>query len=219
MPANGRWDLTLNLLTWRIWWAPNNASRWQMRFNSAFKPSSWPVITIILRRAVSKTSKLRFAQHTKRHSNLNPSCFKRQCERGNKTGTRSVPQHIFLWAHSANHLSVRAPPPPSFKRNPILSFFLSPNQDELHVIRANNVNIHLFGGSVHRKDMNGRSWGHSSTRWPPSVCCTLQLCYWLFCKGQNATLWKALCLLRCSNFVMKSDVPSIHSVVCLTTGP
>jgi len=29
--------LTLNLLTWRIWWAPNNASKWQMGFNPAFK--------------------------------------------------------------------------------------------------------------------------------------------------------------------------------------
>jgi len=29
--------LTLILLTWRIWWAPNNDSRWQMGFNSAFK--------------------------------------------------------------------------------------------------------------------------------------------------------------------------------------
>ena len=29
--------LTLTLLTWRIWWAPNNASKWQMEFNSAFK--------------------------------------------------------------------------------------------------------------------------------------------------------------------------------------
>jgi hypothetical protein len=29
--------LTLILLTCRIWWAPNNASRWQMGFNSAFK--------------------------------------------------------------------------------------------------------------------------------------------------------------------------------------
>ena len=29
--------LTLILLTWRIWWASNNAGRWQMRFNSAFK--------------------------------------------------------------------------------------------------------------------------------------------------------------------------------------
>jgi len=29
--------LTHTLLTWRIWWAPNNASRWQMGFNSAFQ--------------------------------------------------------------------------------------------------------------------------------------------------------------------------------------
>jgi len=27
--------LTLTLLTWRIWWA-NNASKWQMGFNSTF---------------------------------------------------------------------------------------------------------------------------------------------------------------------------------------
>ena len=30
-------QLTLNLLTWRIWWAPNNASNWQTGFNSEFK--------------------------------------------------------------------------------------------------------------------------------------------------------------------------------------
>jgi hypothetical protein len=29
--------LTLILLTWRIWWAPNNASRWQVGFYLAFK--------------------------------------------------------------------------------------------------------------------------------------------------------------------------------------
>ena len=29
--------LTLILLMWRIWWVPNNASKWQMEFNSAFK--------------------------------------------------------------------------------------------------------------------------------------------------------------------------------------
>jgi len=28
---------TLILLTWKMWWAPNNASKWQMGFNSAFK--------------------------------------------------------------------------------------------------------------------------------------------------------------------------------------
>jgi len=29
--------LTLTLLTWRIWWAPSNVSKWQMGFNMAFK--------------------------------------------------------------------------------------------------------------------------------------------------------------------------------------
>jgi len=29
-------QLALTLLPWRIWWAPNNASRWQMGFNLAF---------------------------------------------------------------------------------------------------------------------------------------------------------------------------------------
>jgi len=33
MPADGRWDLTLILLTWRIWGVSNNVSRWQMGFN------------------------------------------------------------------------------------------------------------------------------------------------------------------------------------------
>jgi len=31
--------LTLTLLTWKIWWAPNKASRWEMGFNSEFKRS------------------------------------------------------------------------------------------------------------------------------------------------------------------------------------
>ena len=39
---SGRYELeynglTLILLMWRIWWAPNNASKWQVGFNSAFK--------------------------------------------------------------------------------------------------------------------------------------------------------------------------------------
>jgi hypothetical protein len=36
MLANGGWDLTLTLLTWTIWRAPTNASKWRMGFNSAF---------------------------------------------------------------------------------------------------------------------------------------------------------------------------------------
>ena len=30
-------DLTLILLMWRKWWTPNNANKWLMGFNSAFK--------------------------------------------------------------------------------------------------------------------------------------------------------------------------------------
>jgi len=30
-------SLTPVLLTWRIWWAPNNASKWKMGFNLTFK--------------------------------------------------------------------------------------------------------------------------------------------------------------------------------------
>ena len=41
MLANGGWDLiqrlTLILLTWTIWRAPTNASKWRMGFNSVFK--------------------------------------------------------------------------------------------------------------------------------------------------------------------------------------
>ena len=37
MLANGGWDLILILLTWTIWRAPTNASKWRMGFNSAFK--------------------------------------------------------------------------------------------------------------------------------------------------------------------------------------
>jgi len=42
-------DLTLILLTWRKWWTPNNASKWQMGFNSAFKGlnrTSWSCTSI-----------------------------------------------------------------------------------------------------------------------------------------------------------------------------
>jgi len=43
--------LTLILLTWRIWWAPNNASRWQMGFNSAFNIEP---IRVIIHRLTAK---------------------------------------------------------------------------------------------------------------------------------------------------------------------
>ena len=44
-----RINLTLILLTWRRWWTPNNASKQQMGFNSAFKElMSWFSTTFAL---------------------------------------------------------------------------------------------------------------------------------------------------------------------------
>ena len=37
--------LTLILPTWIIWWAPNNANKWQMGFNSALKGLKSPLLT------------------------------------------------------------------------------------------------------------------------------------------------------------------------------
>ena len=39
-PSYGNY-LTLILQTWRIWWTPNNVSKWQMGFNSVFKGLRW----------------------------------------------------------------------------------------------------------------------------------------------------------------------------------
>jgi hypothetical protein len=39
--CNWKVNLSLILLTWRIWWAPNNARKWQMGFNLVFKGLNW----------------------------------------------------------------------------------------------------------------------------------------------------------------------------------
>jgi len=40
---NIKMELNLILLTWRIWWAPNNSSKWQMGINLAFKGLIWNI--------------------------------------------------------------------------------------------------------------------------------------------------------------------------------
>jgi len=40
-------ELTLILLTWRIWCAPNNASKWQMGFNWVFKGLMYKTISVM----------------------------------------------------------------------------------------------------------------------------------------------------------------------------
>jgi len=49
-------NLTFILLMWRIWWDPNNASKWQMGFNSAFKG---------LNMAVTKTEHIKSKTQTR----------------------------------------------------------------------------------------------------------------------------------------------------------
>jgi hypothetical protein len=41
--------LILFLLTWRIWWTPNNISKWQMGFNWVFKGLNWNLYSVIWR--------------------------------------------------------------------------------------------------------------------------------------------------------------------------
>jgi hypothetical protein len=76
--------LTLNPLTWRIWWAPNNASRWQMGFNSVFKGLTRIVCNVtyhMLEMMLAVTfSVLRHASYlANRLLNTVPSSFLQNC--------------------------------------------------------------------------------------------------------------------------------------------
>jgi hypothetical protein len=51
-------SLTLILLTWRIWWAPTNANKWQIGFNSAFKGLNRTVYYQAYRRHYTRGARL-----------------------------------------------------------------------------------------------------------------------------------------------------------------
>jgi len=74
-------NLTLILLTWRKWWAPNNASKEQMGFNSGFKGLS-------SRRSVDSQDSLHTYLHIfiKSARNMEPVYFK----------WHSVPLYLFM---------------------------------------------------------------------------------------------------------------------------
>jgi len=65
-------QLTLILLTRRIGWAPNNASKWQMGFNSAFKgltqPQVWHVIKYTNTGITTRTHKPKPSGERKKHN-------------------------------------------------------------------------------------------------------------------------------------------------------
>jgi hypothetical protein len=67
--------LTLIPLTWKIWWAPNNVNRWQMRFNLALK-------------GLKKHSRLK--RQFQSHSGRSPTVVTISCYNSNNTD--------FLWS-------------------------------------------------------------------------------------------------------------------------
>ena len=56
--------LALTLLTWIIWRAPNNACRWQIGFNSAFKGLIRDILKARLFIRFSKPFRLSLTQHS-----------------------------------------------------------------------------------------------------------------------------------------------------------
>jgi len=57
-------DLTLILLTWRKWWTPNNASKWQMGFNSTFKGLKYWTLCIHFRNFILNSGSEHRPTHT-----------------------------------------------------------------------------------------------------------------------------------------------------------
>ena len=57
------WHFTLILLMWRKRWAPNNASRWQMGYNSAFKGLISNFLLLFKIRIILHCVTIRFVPH------------------------------------------------------------------------------------------------------------------------------------------------------------
>ena len=91
-------DLTLILLMWRIWLTTNNACKWQMRFNSAFKGLNGLV---------------RFAERRNLVSACVPSHFKRSVrsyELGSEVSSRKTLPFEMAWEGHCSLSSVLMAP-------------------------------------------------------------------------------------------------------------
>ena len=97
-------NLTLNLKTRRIWWAPNNACKWQMGFNSAFKGLLFHFIseTQLYYKTILHFNLLTGRQHTGTHQELPEahkalpflSHFQDHCWRKTKTSLLQSDQKV-----------------------------------------------------------------------------------------------------------------------------
>jgi hypothetical protein len=86
--------LTLILLTWKIWWAPNNANKWQMGFNWAFKGLTTKLFCFIqcVRKVAVHLYKVLEVMSTSVYTGLNPFNFIRK--HFLQICVRKVPVHL-----------------------------------------------------------------------------------------------------------------------------
>jgi hypothetical protein len=95
--------LTLILLTWRIWWAPNNANKWQMGFNRVFKVLILCTFRAVDNELVYKSWYFELITHSSETSNLERSTvFYFNCYSSLFKDTFKITLHNFsLFAHAS----------------------------------------------------------------------------------------------------------------------
>ena len=118
--------LTLILLTWRIGWAPYNASKWEMGFNSAFKGlmcNKWtprPMKYAKLRKVTSNKISMHSIGHIARQ--FSTSCGERATRRWQSQVRNNlrlclqfaIRANIYIW--SANIVMMRTETALTFRR-------------------------------------------------------------------------------------------------------
>ena len=124
--------LTHILLTWGIWWVPNNASKWQMGFNLSFKgliPLKYKEQFDFERKESSKNT----AQVTEifRHS-LSPYCISTTSFRWYNWQSNSDSRPLLHWLeHGGLCIS-----------GDVFSYFKVPKRSWMWIRNKRNMNIH-----------------------------------------------------------------------------
>ena len=92
--------LTLILLMWRIWWAPNNARRWQMGFNWALKGLTLRLLMSYIYIYMEHLF-LMFLDHTQRRSTVGRTPLKEWSARR---------RDLYLTTHDTHNRQISMPP-------------------------------------------------------------------------------------------------------------
>jgi len=103
--------LTPILLTWRKWWTPNNASKWQMGFNSAFKGLTSAADTVVLKYKNDVASQVTFLHFSFRSLSLSlsssyqlkHSCFQSGISHSSGTDSALLLDYVLLILRQLQH--------------------------------------------------------------------------------------------------------------------